>query len=50
MESCVPIAPNSDALAINLWGLQASATGQTAVLALAGIITLLIVTKRLRLW
>jgi hypothetical protein len=38
----------ADALVINLWGLQASANGTTAVLALAAIVALLILARRLR--
>jgi hypothetical protein len=40
----------TDALVINLWGLQASASGQLAILALSGIVLVLIISKRLRWW
>lgn len=40
----------SDALVINLWGLQASATGLPAILALSALVLALIVMERLRLW
>jgi hypothetical protein len=40
----------ADALVINLWGLQASATGQVAIYALCAIVFALIVSKRLQWW
>lgn len=47
----MPPDPNAaNALAINLWGLQASANGLPAVLALSAIVLVIILTKRFRWW
>jgi hypothetical protein len=45
-----PESSGADALVISLWGLQASASGLPAIVALSTIVLVLILTKRLRWW
>jgi hypothetical protein len=45
-----PESSGADALVISLWGLQASANGLPAIVALSTIVLVLILTKRLRWW
>jgi hypothetical protein len=52
MDRCAmpPTPAAADALIINLWGLQAAASGLPAIIALSGLVLVLILTKRFRWW